>query len=65
MKGKTKLIKPGFKIVTSDINGFDSLSDFALDMRCSWNHSADEIWRQLEPELWDSKHNQCVLMQTV
>jgi len=49
----------------SGIEGFDSLSDFALDMRCSWNHSADEIWRQLEPDLWDSTHNPWVVLQTV
>jgi starch phosphorylase len=65
MKGKTKLIKPGFRIGSSDTDGFDSLSDFALDMRCSWNHSADEIWRQLEHELWDSTHNPWVVLQTV
>jgi starch phosphorylase len=65
MKGKTKLIKPDYRIVSSGIEGFDSLSDFALDMRCSWNHSADEIWRQLEPDLWDSTHNPWVVLQTV
>jgi starch phosphorylase len=65
MKGKAKLIKPVYRIVSPDIEGFDSLSDFALDMRCSWNHSADEIWRQLEPDLWDSTHNPWVVLQTV
>jgi starch phosphorylase len=65
MKGKAKLIKPVYRIVSSDIEGFDSLSDFALDMRCSWNHSADEIWHQLEPDLWDSTHNPRVVLQTV
>jgi glycogen phosphorylase len=65
MKGKTKLIKPGYRILSSDIEGFDSLSDFALDMRCSWNHSADEIWQQLEPDLWDSTHNPGIVLQSV
>jgi starch phosphorylase len=65
MKGKTKLIKPGKRIVTSDIDAFDSLADFALDMRCQWNHSADEIWQQLEPDLWNSTHNPWVVLQTV
>jgi starch phosphorylase len=49
----------------SDIEGVDSLAQLALDMRCSWNHSADEIWRQLEPDLWDSTHNPWVVLQTV
>ena len=57
--------KTGYNTGLSGIEGFDSLSDFALDMRCSWNHSADEIWHQLEPELWDSTHNPWVVLQTV
>ena len=65
MKGNTKLIKPGHRIVSSDIEGFDSLYDFALDMRCSWNHSADEIWHQLEPDLWDSTHNPGIVLQSI
>ena len=65
MKQRTDLIRPGYRNILSDIEGFDSLSDFALDMRCSWNHSADEIWHQLEPDLWDSTHNPWVVLQTV
>ncbi len=57
--------KTGYNTGLSGIEGFDSLSDFALDMRCSWNHSADEIWRQFEPDLWDSTHNPWVVLQTV
>ena len=34
-------------------------------MRWSWNHGADEIWRMLEPELWDFTHNPWVVLQTV
>ena len=64
MKGKIKY-KTDYNTGLPGIEGFDSLSDFALDMRCSWNHSADEIWRQLEPDLWDSTHNPWVVLQTV
>jgi len=34
-----------------EIEGFDSLVELALDMRCSWNHSTDEVWGQLDPKL--------------
>ena len=54
MKQKTKIIRPGFRVISSDIDGFDSLADFALDLRCSWNHEADEIWYQLDPDLSES-----------
>jgi starch phosphorylase len=30
-----------------EVEGFDSLAELALDMRWSWNHAADEVWRQL------------------
>ena len=45
--------------------GFNSLSELALDMRWSWNHAADEVWRQLDPKLWESTHNPWVVLQTV
>ena len=57
--------KTGYVTSASGIEGFDLLSELALDMHCSWNHSADEIWRQLEPDLWDSTHNPWVVLQTV
>ena len=34
-------------------------------MRWSWNHAADEVWRQLDPDLWDLTHNPWGLLQTV
>lgn len=47
------------------IEGFDALAELALDMRWSWNHAADEIWNQLDPDLWDLTHNPWVVLQTV
>jgi glycogen phosphorylase len=43
----------------------DALTDLALDLRWSFNHSADELWEQLDPELWELTHNPWVLLQTV
>ena len=42
-----------------------SLSDLALDLRWSWNHAADELWNQLDPELWSFTHNAWLVLQTV
>lgn len=36
-----------------DAEGFDTLAELALDMRSSWNHATDQVWRQLDPVLWD------------
>ena len=49
----------------SDVEGFDSLAELALDMRWSWNHSADLVWRQLDPDLWELTHNPWAVLQTV
>jgi glycogen phosphorylase len=46
------------------IDGFDSLSELALNLRWSWNHSTDEVWRQLDPKLWDITNNPWVVLQT-
>src|SRR5579872_3424946 len=43
----------------------DALTDLALDLRWSFNHSADRLWELLDPELWELTHNPWVLLQTV
>ena len=43
----------------------NALTDLALDLRWSFNHSADRLWEQLDPELWELTHNPWVLLQTV
>jgi starch phosphorylase len=50
--------------MSEQIDGFDSLKDLALDLRWSWNDSSDEVWRQLDPELWELTHNPWVVLQT-
>jgi glycogen phosphorylase len=49
----------------TDVEGFDALAELALDMRSSWNHATDQIWRQLDPVLWELTHNPWVVLQTV
>jgi glycogen phosphorylase len=46
-----------------EIEGIESLLALALDLRWSWNHAADEIWRQLDPELLALTHNPWVVLQ--
>ncbi len=43
----------------------NALNDLALDLRWSFNHSADQLWTQLDAELWEQTHNPWVLLQTV
>jgi starch phosphorylase len=56
---------PKEQLICSDVEGFDALSELALDMRSSWNHDTDQVWRQLDPELWAFTQNPWVVLQTV
>jgi glycogen phosphorylase len=49
----------------SAVSVSDALTDLALDLRWSFNHSADRLWEQIDPELWDLTHNPWVVLQTV
>lgn len=49
----------------TNIDGCDCLIELALDLRWAWNHDADEVWKQLDSELWDLTHNAWVILQTV
>ncbi len=49
----------------TEIDGFDALAELALDMRSSWNHATDQVWRELDSELWGITHNPWVVLQTV
>jgi starch phosphorylase len=48
-----------------DIDGGEQLFALALDLQWSWSHSADELWKQIEPELWRLTRNPWVVIQTV
>ncbi len=65
MSKPTRVSHPLYHFLPTEIEGFDSLAELALDMRSSWNHTTDDIWRQLDPELWDITHNPWVILQTV
>ncbi len=47
------------------IDGFDCLVELALNLRWSWNHATDEVWRKLDPRLWELTHNPWAVLQTV
>src|SRR6187549_4179784 len=65
MSERTRVTHPIYNLLPTEIEGFDSLAELALDMRWSWNHATDEVWRQLDPELWKKTHNPWVVLQTV
>jgi len=56
---------PEYLFVPTDIEGFDTLAELALDMRSTWNHAADKLWQELDPVLWRLTHNPWLVLQTV
>ena len=65
MSEQTPISHPKERLLPSDVEGFDSLAELALDMRSSWNHATDQVWRQLDPVLWELTHNPWGVLQTV
>jgi len=49
----------------TDVAGIESLVELALDLRSTWEHSADELWGQLDDDLWALTHNPWLVLQTV
>lgn len=65
MSKRTRVFSPIDSLLPTEVAGFNSLAELALDMRWSWNHATDNIWRQLDPALWEITHNPWVVLQTV
>jgi starch phosphorylase len=46
-------------------DGLDGLSELVLDLRWSWNHEADRLWKQIAPELWARTGNPWLILQNI
>jgi len=62
---RTSVSHPMYGLLHTEVEGFDSLAELALDMRWSWSHYGDKVWRQLDPELWELTQNPWGVLQTV
>src|SRR5664280_340131 len=65
MKTHTDVRNPKHMVMPTEVEGFDSLAELALDVHWSWNHATDGLWRMLDPVLWDLTQNPWVVLQTV
>ena len=57
MYKQAQMGSPIYSFTPVEVEGFDSLAKLALDMRWSWSHYGDKVWRQLDPELWELTQN--------
>jgi len=45
--------------------GLADLTELAMDLRWTWNHRGDELWRRLDPALWELTQHPNVVLQSV
>ena len=64
MSQQTRTIPSPYVHEAAGIEGFDSLAELALNLRWSWNHATDEVWRLLDPTLWNITNNPWVVLRT-
>ncbi|MDD4963569.1 MAG: alpha-glucan family phosphorylase [Gallionella sp.] len=65
MNEQSRAHHPLYGLLSVDVEGFDALVELALDMRWTWSHTTDDVWRQLDPMLWEQTHHPCDVLQTV
>src|SRR3954452_19364723 len=65
MHNRTVIGGPIQELLAKGVYGADSLVELALDMLWSWNHATDDLWEELDPELWNITHNPWAVLRTV
>ena len=46
------MAQPVSMYLPTEPEGIEYLIELALDLRGTWEHAADELWGQFDPELW-------------
>jgi glycogen phosphorylase len=59
------LSDPNAFTIWPKIEGIEALAELALNLHWTWNHAADELWEDLDPELWEATQNPWVILRTV
>lgn len=65
MTEQSRIIDALLPFIPPGLEGIESLVELALDLRWSWNDYANDVWRQLDPVLWEFTHNPWVVLKTV
>jgi hypothetical protein len=55
---------PSFTLPTEP-KGVEYPVELAIDLRGTWEHTADELWGQLDPELWRMTLNPWAVLQAL
>jgi starch phosphorylase len=64
MDNQSGVRDPSYGFLHTDIEGVDYLADLALDLAWTWNHGADDIWKEIDPAQWELTSNPWVVLQS-
>lgn len=64
MSGQGRVSHLTYSLLPTEIEGVNSLAELALDMRWSWSHYGDRVWKQIDPKVWEQTQNPWVVLQT-
>jgi starch phosphorylase len=65
MDNKTEMENLIERFKGTDLEDLDFLMELALDLSWYWDHSADDIWENLDRSLWEQSHNPWIVLKTV
>ena len=64
MTDQTETSPGPYKPLPHDVAGFREIAGLALDLRSTWSRATEQIWRTLDPVLWDLTHNPWAVLRT-
>ena len=45
--------------------GLEALTELALDLRWTWSHAGDALWRKLDPDLWERTRSPWAILRNI
>src|SRR5215510_6657969 len=48
--------------LSTQLASLKCLDELALELRLSWDHSTDDVWRKLDSELWELTRNPTLVL---
>jgi starch phosphorylase len=64
-KEETSMAVSPYYLIPPLPKGLEGLAELGLDLRWSWSHATDPLWKHIDPELWDLTRNPWLILQTV
>jgi len=56
----------GLSLVSRELPpGLEALAELARDLRWTWSHAGDALWRRVDAQLWERTRNPYVILQNV